>query len=590
MGLQQLFISYAWGGESEQVANELEAILKSNQIDLIRDKNDLGFKGLIREFMKQIGKGDFVVLIISDKYLKSKNCMFELMEVAKRESFLDRIFPIVLPDAAIYDGLGILGYLKYWDKKLKDLNSSAKELDSLEKINTIQTEINLFAEIRTAIDELAGTLSNMNTLSIEIMRSKSYQPLIEALKSSVSDTTETPAPTSGRKEGKVLYHIPGTMQVLSWTRCTVRLAWEEILLKEGLKIPEEEQVIESIRLGEIMQVSLNEGQSGSNFEIKALNNEEQFILSDDFTEWLFDVKPLVAGDFILILRVTLIQIILGKERKKDIVLERNVKTAANIPKALAKFETAESNLSPPKFSFEFSGSKEIKMESKTGDLSIPKNNPTSFPKSPSHPSISPSTSKPAKGRKSIFKKILPYAASLAGIILIAFFFFPSYDSSSPDFVSVDNTSSPDSNFEETNPNISMEFPKDLENNQNVMIAMSLESIIPSGEIVTEVGIFKVSPETLEELWQADLGDFTLTLFSDSLQNTSINSGEELNYAEIVDSLSKIKTAPLIYENQIFERKELKNAPQIKNRIIIEKKLDSSEIQRIKRSKGKIQEN
>ncbi|MDG1277807.1 MAG: toll/interleukin-1 receptor domain-containing protein [Algoriphagus sp.] len=587
MGLQQVFISYAWGGESEQVANELEAILKSNQIDLIRDKNNLGFKGLIREFMEQIGKGDFVVLIISDKYLKSKNCMFELMEVAKRGSFLDRIFPIVLPDAAIYDGLGILSYLKYWDKKLKDLNASAKELDSLEKINTIQTEINLFAEIRTAIDELAGTLSNMNTLSIEIMRSKSYQPLIEALKSSVSDTTETPAPTSSRKEGKVLYHIPGTMQVLSWTRCTVRLAWEEILLKEGLKIPEEEQVIESIRLGEIMQVSLNEGQSGSNFEIKALNNEEQFILSDDFTEWLFDVKPLVAGDFILILRVTLIQIILGKERKKDIVLERNVKTAANVPKALAKYETAESNLSPPEFSFEYSGSEEVKMESKIGDLPIPKNTPTSFSK----PTVSsPSPSIPKAGGKSIFKKILPYAASLAGIILIAFFFFPSYDSSSPDFVSVDNTSSPDSNFEELNPNISMEFPKGLENNQNVMIAMSLESIVPSGEIVTEVGIFKVSPETLEELWQADLGDFTLTLFSDSLNNPSNNPIEELNFVEIVDSLSKIKSAPLIYENRIFERKELKNAPQIKNRIIIEKKLDSGEIQRIKRSKGKIQEN
>jgi hypothetical protein len=120
--------------------------------------------------------------------------------------------------------------------------------------------------------------------------------------------------------------------------------------------------------------------------------------------------------------------------------------------------------------------------------------------------------------------------------------------------------------------------------------MSLESIVPSGEIVTEVGIFKVSPETLEELWQADLGDFTLTLFSDSLNNPSNNPIEELNFVEIVDSLSKIKTAPLIYENRVFERKELKNAPQIKNRIIIEKKLDSVEIQRIKRSKGKIQEN
>src|SRR5690606_27354262 len=101
-----------------------------------------------------------------------------------------------------------------------------------------------------------------------------------------------------------------------------------------------------------MQVSLLEGADGNSFDIKALNNEEQAVFEDDFSEWLFDVKPLTIGNFVLILRVTLIQIIEGKERKKDIVLERNVITEASVPQALPRFETAESGLKPSKLSKE----------------------------------------------------------------------------------------------------------------------------------------------------------------------------------------------------------------------------------------------
>ncbi len=563
MGQLQVFISYAWGGESEQVADEIETIFKSYQIKLIRDKNELGFKGLIRDFMRQIGKGDFVILIISDKYLKSKNCMFELMEVAKREAFLDRIFPIVLPDAAIYDGLGILSYLKYWDKKLMDLNASAKELESLEKISTIQNEINLFAEIRATIDDLAGKLSNMNTLTLEIMRNKSYQPLIEALKSSVSEKPNSPTPTSGRKEGNILYHIPNMMQVLSWTRCTVRLAWDEILLNEGLTIPEEDKVIESIRLGEIMQVSLKEGQSGANFEIKALNNEEQFILSDDFTEWLFDVRPLETGDFILILRVTLIQLILGKERKKDIVLERSVKTtAANVPKALAKFETAKSKLIPPTSSSEGSRTEKPKTSQEKISYALPKTIPA-LEASRDHSSSPRSSVPPPATGKSIFRKIVPYAASLAGIILIAFIFFPSSD-----YFSSDSEVYSEEGFE---------APNEIETSESLLISMSRESIIPNGEVVKETSFFKVSPETLENLWNSDLGDFTLTLYSDSIFTSTVTNKELFNYIEIVDSLIKINTNPLVYKNKLYQRKDLRVIPKDKNQTVSGNNADHSNL-------------
>ena len=101
----QVYISYAWGGESERIVNELDADLQSKGILVVRDKRDLGFKGMIRDFMQQIGRGHAVIVVISDKYLKSPNCMYELVEIARNKDFYDRVFPIVLGDADTRVGL-----------------------------------------------------------------------------------------------------------------------------------------------------------------------------------------------------------------------------------------------------------------------------------------------------------------------------------------------------------------------------------------------------------------------------------------------------------------------------------------------------
>ena len=37
--------------------------------------------------MQQIGQGKCVIAVISDSYLKSENCMFELVEIAKNGIF-----------------------------------------------------------------------------------------------------------------------------------------------------------------------------------------------------------------------------------------------------------------------------------------------------------------------------------------------------------------------------------------------------------------------------------------------------------------------------------------------------------------------
>jgi hypothetical protein len=601
MADHQVFISYAWGGESEVVANEIEATLSSQRIRLVRDKTDLGFKGLIREFMERIGQGNLVILIISDKYLKSKNCMFELLEVEKKGEFYNRVFPVVLPDADIYDALGIIKYLKYWDQKIKELNAQVKELDNLADTRKVQEDINLYTDIRGAIDSLAAKLSNMNTLTLELMRTSNYKTLTEALQ--IENTDQVGPATSGqpgKKLGKVLYHIPGMMQVEKWTRCTIRLAWEELILSEGLRIPEEERVVESIRMGNVMQVSLEESQNGQNFEINPLNNTEQFISEDEFTEWLFDVKPHKEGTFTLILRVTLIQIIEGFERKKDVVLERNVKTESFVPNALAKFEVAEDGLPTPKgkgptYLDKMEG-KETKPEFKyskvypelTQDIEEPKvlpkmsTGPSSSKSShiPPRPGQAPPSSSTSKAKSSTFRKILPYAASVAALIVVGVLFFSEsgYKSSSPDDEYV--TSLPSPSIEEG-----------VTQGGNLLLAMTLSATSPTGELVTEVMLFMIKPEEINYLNLLDPGQFSMEIFpaSDTI-NLNLGPIRDFTIMEIQDSVQKVSARPIVIDNQVIERRNLEIYPGTQTIDTRPRSIDSTTAKKLRLGARNLKEN
>ncbi len=176
----EIFISYAWGSESEDYVNKLDATLQAKGITIIRDKRDLGFKGLIKEFMQRIGRGNCVIAVISDKYLKSPNCMFELAEVAANGEFYDRIFPIVLSDAQIYDPLSRLEYIEHWETKLEKLDTAMKKV-AQDNLQGIREDMDLYRRIRTTIAQLTDTLKNMNTLTPDLHSESDFAELIAAL-------------------------------------------------------------------------------------------------------------------------------------------------------------------------------------------------------------------------------------------------------------------------------------------------------------------------------------------------------------------------------------------------------------------------
>lgn len=204
----QVYISYAWGGESERIVNELDADLQAKGILVIRDKRDLGFKGMIRDFMQQIGRGHAVIVVISDKYLKSPNCMFELVEIAKNKDIYDRVFPIVLGDADIYNPVNRIKYIKHWEEKLKELDEAMRSV-SAANLQGMREELDSYDEIRDNVSNLTFLLKDMNTLTPEMHESTNFASLITTLEKRLAQARqETPIVASASASVKAAESAP----------------------------------------------------------------------------------------------------------------------------------------------------------------------------------------------------------------------------------------------------------------------------------------------------------------------------------------------------------------------------------------------
>jgi hypothetical protein len=177
---QSIFISYAWGGEREEIVDQIDRALQSRGMRIIRDKRDLGYRGSISQFMERIGRGNCVVVVISDKYLRSPNCMFELVEIAEGKQFHDRIFPVVLNDANIYDPVKRIEYVKFWEVKRAELADAMRTLDPA-NLQGIREDMDLYDRIRDRISGLTSILKDMNTLTPDMHRNSDFSELYSAI-------------------------------------------------------------------------------------------------------------------------------------------------------------------------------------------------------------------------------------------------------------------------------------------------------------------------------------------------------------------------------------------------------------------------
>lgn len=279
----QVYISYAWGGESERIVNELDADLQTKGILVIRDKRDLGFKGMIRDFMQQIGQGHAVIIVISDKYLKSPNCMYELVEIARNKDFYDRVFPIVLGDADIYNPVSRIKYIKYWEDKLKELDEAIR-LVSAANLQGMREEIDSYDEIRDNVSNLTFFLKDMNTLTPEMHENSNFATLIAMLEKRIAQAhEETPSVVSVSSSPKAVDSTPVASPAASTANFDIYLS--EIanrLARDGYQELRGERA-GSIRFKKAMEMS-RKGFLGSNDIFRVLFVQVDGLNNDSFME------------------------------------------------------------------------------------------------------------------------------------------------------------------------------------------------------------------------------------------------------------------------------------------------------------------
>ncbi|MDH3699348.1 MAG: TIR domain-containing protein [Flavobacteriaceae bacterium] len=174
-----IYISYSHREKSNEIADNVEESFKASEIRLIRDKTDLPIKEKISKFMEQIGKAEGVVVILSDAYLKSKYCMFELIEIYENEDFEKRIFPIVLNDAKIFEAEDRLVYKQYWKDEMDKLDEKATDMSSAE---TLSEDYKLFKKIHDSFDKILEVLKDMKSLVQKDAEASGFDDFISEIK------------------------------------------------------------------------------------------------------------------------------------------------------------------------------------------------------------------------------------------------------------------------------------------------------------------------------------------------------------------------------------------------------------------------
>jgi predicted Rossmann-fold nucleotide-binding protein len=157
--MNQIYISYAWkdnkselGQQREELVDKICNTLLDMRYHLIRDRYYLTLGSSIENFMREIGRGNYVILVISDKYLRSEYCMFEAIEVIRHKEYEQKVFPIVLQDANIYTREGQVEYIKYWQQQKDRIKTLIGSLTS-DEYSAMADVVNKIAEIAGKVDD-----------------------------------------------------------------------------------------------------------------------------------------------------------------------------------------------------------------------------------------------------------------------------------------------------------------------------------------------------------------------------------------------------------------------------------------------------
>ncbi len=193
-----LFLSYCQ--VDSIIADFIEENIKkisNNKIHISRDIR-LEYRASFKEFMHSIHTHDFVLCLVSDNYLKSFACMYEVGEIISDPNFKDKILFVILDESAreyyldkardfvaadIYENEEKrLKYIHYWKEKYNALN---QEINSIKDNEATMRAVQSLKEIgriyRNDIQEFLAYLAQHNGKSFQTLYDEKFATLVNIM-------------------------------------------------------------------------------------------------------------------------------------------------------------------------------------------------------------------------------------------------------------------------------------------------------------------------------------------------------------------------------------------------------------------------
>ena len=180
-------VSYAWGDdtdagrEREDFVDQLCKEADRRGEHVLRERTDMGLGDSITEFMDRIGRGQRVFVFLSDKYLRSPNCMYELYQVWRRSGFdraifRDRVRVFVLPDAAIRTLADRKRYHDYWQQTYAEQKAVVDDLHARDDLSSLPE---LDFQHYKAMRQFAGQVLDILATIQDTLRPRSWDAFVE---------------------------------------------------------------------------------------------------------------------------------------------------------------------------------------------------------------------------------------------------------------------------------------------------------------------------------------------------------------------------------------------------------------------------
>jgi len=175
----KIFLSYSH--KNKDIADRVDKFFISKNIRLTRDVRDVPAYSSLTKFMDTIRDHDYVIMLISDAYLKSTNCMYEVIQFIQERNYIGRTFPIIIDnEATIFDHSKHGKYIRYWQIKYKEFGDEIKTLQYT-GTSPLHKELDKINKIQSNIGEFLNKIADLKCFSLDELESTNYKAILDKI-------------------------------------------------------------------------------------------------------------------------------------------------------------------------------------------------------------------------------------------------------------------------------------------------------------------------------------------------------------------------------------------------------------------------